>query len=261
MDTKTRRADIAIHLQRNGEVSITDMAQRHGRSEMTIRRDLDVLESEGLARLTRGGAICVRSRAYEPPILQRAAHRAEAKRRIGEAAAALVSDGDTVVLDVGTTVHALAREIPGDVSVTVVTSSLWIASELGAKGSVRTIVTGGVVRPGEMSLVGPRAESAYDDLNCDIAFLGVAGISDAKGLSEYSIDDANVKRAALAAVRRVVVLADATKVGRVALVTFAPISVVDVLVTDASPDDEVIRRLRERGVDVVHVEPKEEESP
>jgi DeoR/GlpR family transcriptional regulator of sugar metabolism len=116
-----------------------------------------------------------------------------------------------------------------------------------------------VVRHGELSLIGPRAQSAYTDLNCDTVFVGVAGISDVSGLSEYNLDDADVKRSALAAGRRIVVLADASKIGRVAFVTFAAIGAVDLLITNASPTNRAIRRIKDHDVEVLHVEPFEEE--
>jgi DeoR/GlpR family transcriptional regulator of sugar metabolism len=137
---------------------------------------------------------------------------------------------------------------------------LLIATELSTRQSVKTIVTGGVVRHGELSLVGPRAQSAFGDLNCDTVFLGVAGVSDTKGLTEYNLDDANVKRAALASGGRTIVLADASKIGQVAFVTVAPVTAIDLLITDASPDDATIRQLVSRGIGVLHVEPTNEET-
>ncbi len=259
MDSKTRRATIAEQLRVEGEASITELAAFFGTSEMTIRRDLDFLEVEGLARRARGGAISVQSRSFEPPVLQRAAHMSEAKRRIGAAAAALLAENETVIIDVGTTTHEMAKAIPSGLSITAITSSILISTELSTKASVKTIVTGGVLRHGELSLIGPRAQSAFGDLNCDTVFLGVAGISDDSGLSEYNLDDAEVKRSAIESGRRIIVLADASKIGRVAFVTFAPVSVVDLLITNASPDNPAVRRIKDHDVEVLHVEPFEEE--
>ncbi len=260
MDTKTRRATIAERLRLEGEASIVELAAMFGTSEMTIRRDLDLLEVKGLARRARGGAIAVQSRSFEPPILQRATHMALAKRRIGAAGAELLRENETVVLDVGTTTHEMAKAIHPDLHVTVITSSLLIATELSTKPRVRTIVSGGVVRHGEMSLVGARAESSYDDLNCDTVFLGVAGISDAKGVSEYNLDDAKVKQAAIASGRRIVVLADSSKLGQVAFVTVAPMRVIDLVITDAGPENPVVRSIKKQGIEVLHVEPAQKEN-
>jgi DeoR/GlpR family transcriptional regulator of sugar metabolism len=260
VDSKTRRSTIAERLRSQGEASIVELAALFGTSEMTIRRDLDQLEEDGLARRARGGAISVQSRSFEPPILQRASHSSDAKHAIGAAAASMLRENETVFLDVGTTTHEMAKAIPSDLPITAITSSLLIAMELSTKPAVKTIVTGGVIRLGEMSLIGPRAQAAFADLNFDAVFMGVAGISDLKGLTEYNLDDADVKRAAMVAGRRVIVLADESKIGRVALVTFAPIHSVDVLVTDAPASHPGIRRIREKDVDVLHVQSPEEES-
>jgi DeoR/GlpR family transcriptional regulator of sugar metabolism len=253
VDSKTRRSTIAERLRIQGEASIVELAALFGTSEMTIRRDLDLLEAEGLARRARGGAISVQSRSFEPPILLRAAHSSEAKRAIGAAAAAMLRENETVFLDVGTTTHEMAKAIPADLPITAITSSLLIAMELSTKPAVKTIVTGGVIRQGEMSLIGPRAQASFADLNFDALFMGVAGISHTKGLTEYNLDDADVKRAAMSTGRRVIVLADESKIGRVALVTFAAINSVDVLVTDAVYTHPGVRHIREQDVDVLHV--------
>jgi DeoR/GlpR family transcriptional regulator of sugar metabolism len=244
---------IAELLRDEGEASIALLAVQFGTSEMTIRRDLDQLESDGLARRARGGAISVQSRSFEPPILQRASQSALAKAAIGRAAALTLREDETVFLDVGTTTHALAKAIPDDLPITAITSSLLIAMELSTKPAVRTIVTGGVIRHGEMSLIGARAQHAFEDLNCDAVFMGVAGISETKGLCEYNLDDAEVKRSAIASGRRVIVLADESKVGRVALVTFATLRSVDLLITNASPSHPGVRAIKESDVDVLHV--------
>ena len=254
MNATTRRLEIAERLRIEGEASIADLARRYGTSEMTIRRDLDFLESEGLARLARGGAIFLHDRAYEPPVHQRAQVQPDAKRAIGEAAALMVRDDETVILDVGTTTAAMARALRPDLSATVVTHSLLIAGELAAHAGVRTLVTGGVLRPGELALIGPDAVDAYRHYNCDALFLGVAGVDPDKGLTEMNDADAHVKRAAIDAARRVVVLADATKLGRVTFATVAAVDVADALVTDAPASHPVVRAVAERGVEVVHVD-------
>lgn len=256
MNATERRGDIAERLRLEGEASITTLAGRYGTSEMTIRRDLDFLEAEGLARRARGGAIFLHSRAYEPPIHQRAAHEAGAKALIGAAAAAMVHDGETIILDIGTTTAAMAKALRDDLEVTVVTNSLLIANELANHAHVRTLVTGGTVRPGELSLVGARAVESFAQYHCDTLYLGVAAVALA-GLTEFNEDDALVKRAALACARRVVVLADATKLGRVTFANVAPLDQVDVLVTDASPDHEVLVAARDLGVEICSVAPKE----
>ena len=129
----------------------------------------------------------------------------------------------------------------------------WLASE----PSIRVIVTGGEVRPGELSLIGAGPERTFAELNCDVMFLGVGGLHPEKGFTEYSLEDAQIKRAALAASSRCVVLADASKLDRICLATVAPIAAADVLISDAPPDHPALVAVRDAGVEVVSVTPLE----
>ncbi len=255
MSADLRRASILGRLNSAGQASITELAEEFGLSEMTIRRDLEALEFEGHARRVRGGAIASQSRSYEPPIILRGEHEHSAKARIGRAAAQLLAEGETAIIDVGTTTLEMAKAIDPKLVLTVITSSLLIATELSSKPQLRAIVTGGVVRKGELSLIGARAENSFADLNCDTVFLGVAGISVGKGLTEYNLEDTRVKQEAIKAASRVIVLADATKIGKVAFANVAALKEVDVLVTNASPADKEIKKMKELGIDVIHVEP------
>jgi DeoR/GlpR family transcriptional regulator of sugar metabolism len=258
VSAKTRRLNITEQLRVEGEVAISELARQFGTSEMTIRRDLDYLEEHRVARRTRGGAISVQSRSFEPPILQRSSYHAREKAAIGRAAAALVRENETIFLDGGTTPQAMARALSPDVPITVITPSLLIAMELSTKPAVRTILTGGVLRLGELSLIGARAENSFTDLNCDAVYVGAAGVTETNGLCEFNLDDAEVKRAAIANGRRVIVLADDSKIGRVAVVTFAPIRDLDVLVTNASPNHPVVCAIREFDVEIVYATVEEE---
>jgi DeoR/GlpR family transcriptional regulator of sugar metabolism len=246
-----RRQAVLRRLATQGEAGFTELAEEFGVSEMTIRRDLESLEADGLARRVRGGAISVVSRSYEPPLSVRAATASEAKAAIGATAAALVNDGDTVIIDVGTTTLQLARALHGRHGLTVVTASLPIAVELGSDPDIRVLVTGGEVRHGELSLAGGMAEDAFAGLNCDLAFIGVAGVCVRPGLTEYNPGDGRVKRAAISAARRAVVLADASKLGRVAFATVAPLSAIDVLVTDAAAVVPATAEIAAAGVEII----------
>ena len=227
---------------------------------MTIRRDLEALESKGLIRRVRGGAIPMVSRSYEPPIAERAVSSSAAKQAIGAAAAELLANEEIAIIDVGTTTLELARAIHSHRKITVVTPSLLVAAELSNAAGVRTLVTGGVLRQGEMSLIGARAEDSFADLNCDTVFLGVAGIHPERGLTEYNLDDTRIKQAALGAARRCVVLADETKLGRVAFANVAPLSRIDVLVTDAKPGNPVVTAVEDAGAEIVFVNVPDQET-
>jgi DeoR family transcriptional regulator of aga operon len=160
-----------------------------------------------------------------------------------------VAEGDTLVIDVGSTALELARMLD-DIPLTVVTPSLRAANMLADKRAIRLIIAGGVLRPGEESLVGPLAERAFEDLRCDTAFMGGGGLDVDAGLTEYNIDDAHIKRAALGSCRRCVVLADASKLGAVTFARVCPLERVHVLVTDES-DDSTLQPFRDRGLEVL----------
>lgn len=252
MSAQQRRKGILRRLLSTGEISFAALATEYQVSEMTIRRDIESLEAAGQARRVRGGAISVLSRSYEPPFGLRRITAAGAKQAIGQAAARLLSDGDTCILDIGTTTGALAHALRGRSNLTIVTASLPIAVELGNEPELRVVVTGGQVRSGELSLTGGMAEEAFATVNCDLAFIGVAGICPDPGLTDYNPDDARVKRAALRAARRAIVLADESKLGRITFATVAPLQDIDTLVTDAPSDHPVVLAVREVGVQVVH---------
>src|ERR1700677_431423 len=246
-----RRQAVLHRLTTVGEVGFAELAEEFSVSEMTIRRDVETLEGEGLARRVRGGAISVTSRSYEPPFGVRATTAAQAKAAIGTAAGPLGHGGDTIIIDVGTTTLELARALHGRQGITVVTAALPVAVELGNEPGIRVVVTGGQVRQGELSLTGGMAEDAFTTMNCDVAFIGVAGVCLAPGLTEYNPDDARVKRAAIGAARRTIVLADVSKLGRIAFATVAPLSAVDALVTDAPAGHAVVREVAAGGTDII----------
>ena len=260
MSSKLRRVSIANRLLNTGEASISELAQTYGTSEMTIRRDLDLLEIEGLARKVRGGAVSTQSRSYQTPIMQRSALESEAKQRIGEAAAELLSPRETVIIDGGTTTLQMVKAINPGLHLTIITSSLLIASELDLKPEIDVMVTGGRLRHGEKSLVGSRAESSFEGLNVDSVFIGAAGISEENGLTEFNLEDTEIKLAAIRASRRVVVLVDASKMGQVTFVNVVPLQEIDLIVTNASPHNHSIKVDRELGVEILHVEPVAHES-
>jgi DeoR/GlpR family transcriptional regulator of sugar metabolism len=237
-------------LQERGEVTVGELSEGAEVSEMTIRRDLEALERAGALRRVHGGAISAVSRSYEPPFALRAGREPEAKQRIGRLAATLLSQGDTATIDVGSTALELARALRDAERLTVLTPSLRVANELADNAQIRLIVTGGAARPGELSLVGDVAERTFEDLHADVVFLGVGGV-DKIGLTEFNLDDTRVKRAALRSARRCVVLADATKLGRVAFARVCPLERVDVLVTDSGADDVALQPIRDAGVEVL----------
>lgn len=253
MKTAQRREAIKRRLLSSGEAEFESLAVEFNVSEMTIRRDAEFLESKGLARRVRGGIISIQGRAFEPAFEARRDAALAAKRAIAARTVQLLSDDEVVVLDSGSTVLEVAREIRNsELRLTVITPSLLAAVEVVNVPSMHVIVTGGSLRAGELSLIGAEAEAAFADLNCDTFIAGVAGLDASRGLSEYNRDEARVKSAAFRSARRVVLVADESKLGRVHLVSLLPLAELDILVTDATSENPTVRACHEAGVQVIH---------
>lgn len=251
MLAEERQQQILLTLHERGVVSVAELCEQLGASDMTIRRDLLALESKGLLRRVHGGAVSVRDRSYEPPFLVRSRQQAAEKARIADAALACIQDGDSIALDVGTTTLEIARRLGHFHNLTIVTPSLHIANLLASRPGNRVIVAGGVLRYGELSLVGNFAERIFQELFVDKLFLGIAGVDLEAGLTEYNLEDAQVKRAMLRSAKQCIVVADATKFGNVAFAAVAPLSAVHKIITDAAADAGMVQRIREQGVEVI----------
>ena len=251
MDATERQQLIVEQLATRGEVSVAEVSARANVSPMTVRRDLDELDRLGVVKRVRGGAVSVLSRGYEPPFAVRAKLNVEAKEQIAAEAAAMVHRGETLVLDAGTTTLALARRLRGVHPLTVATPSLRIASVLADERDMRIIIIGGVVRAGEHSVVGSHAQEHLAQLRFDKCFLTISGVEARSGCTEWNLDDAATKAAALASSREGIVLADAGKLGKVAFARVAPLERIDRLITDAAASDEQVALLRSAGLTVV----------
>jgi DeoR family fructose operon transcriptional repressor len=175
----------------------------------------------------------------------------EEKRRIAAAAAALVSSGDSVILDVGTTMLEMARNLLDKRNITVITPSLHIANLLTDQPGIRLILTGGIVRNGELSLVGNLAVEAFRGFYVDKLFLGVGGIDFQAGLTEFNLEDSEVKKAMLRSAKETILVADASKFGRVAFAAIGPLSAVRRIVTDRSIDPVILARLKEERIETI----------
>lgn len=251
MNSHKRHQTILELIEEQGSVQVSDLCTRFGVSEMTIRRDLAHLEQTGLVRRVYGGAVSARGRSYEPPFLTRAGEHREEKERIGRLAASLVHDGDSIALDVGTTTLEVARNLVDKHNLSVITNSLQIANVLANRPGIRLVITGGILRSGELSMIGHLAERAFREFYVDKLFLGVGGISIEAGLTEFNLEDALIKQAMLSTAKECIVVADASKLNRIAFAKIAPLSAVHKLITDSSADPETVKRLEETGISVV----------
>jgi DeoR family transcriptional regulator of aga operon len=244
-----------------GRVEIDDAAERLEVSPATVRRDLDELANQQLLVRTRGGAV-PHSVSYDLPLRYKMSRHADEKHLIGLAAAELVVPGSVVGLNGGTTTTEVARALVlrtdlGDgandgnsTQITVVTNALNIAHELAVRPHVKLVLTGGVVRSQSYELVGPLAMPTLDRLMLDIAFLGVDGISSAGGACTNNEGEAAVNELMAQHANTVVVVADASKLGRQAFARICEIDQVDIVVTGNDADPAIVADLRSAGVDV-----------
>jgi DeoR/GlpR family transcriptional regulator of sugar metabolism len=246
-----RRSALLAWLQSAGRVEVAEAALKFEAAEMTIRRDLDALVAQGAARRVRGGAVSLLLRAEEPPFSVRVVAAADAKRRIGRVAADLLADGESVALDSGTTTLEVARCLAGR-RVTVMPISLHAAWLLAHVDSLRLLMPGGEVRPGELSFVGPLATGSLAALRLDTAVLSCCGLSDGQ-VTAHDLRDAEVKRAMRAAASRTVLVVDSSKFARSAMAVVCPASEVDVVVTDGPVPGETAAELRDHGVELLSV--------
>jgi DeoR family transcriptional regulator, aga operon transcriptional repressor len=244
-----RLSSILETLSRNGSVSVTDLAEGFGVSLATIRRDLQLLDEQRLVARVHGGAVA-RSVVYELPLRYKAARRQDEKRRIGAAAAELVSEGAAVGLTGGTTTTEVAHALARLAGLTVVTNALNLASELAVRANLKLVVPGGVARPESYELVGPIAEASLAGLNLDIVFVGVDGISVEAGCTTHHEVEAYTNRALIQRARRVVVVADRTKLGRVAFARICALNEVHELITDDQAEPAAIAAISGAGVSV-----------
>lgn len=240
-------------LDEQGSVRINDLVELFGISEMTVRRDLALLERKSLLSRVYGGAVSARGRSYEPPYLARSSQNPEKKVRIGKAAAAQVLDGDSIALDIGTTTLEVARHLADRQNLTIITPSFIIAQLLSEQAGIRLILTGGILRPGELSLVGNLAERVFQEFFIDKLFLGVGAIDIKNGLSEFNMEDTLVKRAMVQSAKEIFVVTDSSKFNQVAFTQIAPLKAVQHIITDDELDPETAARYRKEGVDVMLV--------
>ena len=251
MIAQERRQRIFEDIESSGIASVRDLAQRFEVSTITIMRDLQELEQEGLIRRVHGGAISVRGASYEPPFIARESQFSTEKQRIAAKAVDLINEGDSLILDVGTTTLEIARALKGKRNLTVLVTNLRAALELASQPAIQVIVIGGKLRASELSLVRHLAEQTLRTFQVDKAFIGVGGITIEHGLTEFNFEEAGTKRTMIERARQRIVVADHTKFGKVMLTTVASLTVVDKIITGTEVDGEMVTRLRQMGVEVV----------
>jgi len=252
MNRAARLSAILERLADGGSLEVTELADDLAVSPATVRRDLVMLEQQRLLARTHGGAIA-HAVSYELPLRYKGVRHAEDKRRIAREAATYVSEGMAIGLTGGTTATEVARALADRQKLTIVTNALNIASELAVRPKLKLIVTGGVIRSESYELSGPIAEASLAGLNLDIAFIGVDGIDAKAGCTTHQEVEAHTNGVMIAHARRVIVVADSSKIGKVAFARICEITSVSGLITDHPDDADAVRTLTESGVNVTFV--------
>ncbi len=251
LNAHTRQARIAELIAIEGECSVEFLARQLGVSGMTVRRDLSAMAAAGKVIRTHGGATAAERVSFEFQFLSRTRENREAKEAIATAAAGLVRDGQSVMLDSGTTTLALAGHLRGRKGITVITTSLPIASALQFCENVQVLLLGGLVQRGAPDLAGALTEANLETLRADVAFIGADGV-DAKGnVYNNSLAVGRMLAKMAAAANRVYVVADSSKIGRTALSRFGNVAEWDGLVTDPGVDRTLASALEAAGVRLI----------
>ncbi len=233
MFAEERRNRLLHMLQEKRSLSVPEAAVQFEVTEETIRRDLKLLESSGFLQRTHGGAIPADDAKVEPSLEVRQGINMSGKDRIGRKAAALVHDGDTIILDASTSALSLARHLKLKKNLTVITNAEKIVLELYACSDITLICTGGILRPGSLSYVGRAAENTLSGLQAGKAFLSCRGFNPLRGFTDSSEPESEIRRQMIRRSQQTVYLCDHTKFDRVGFVTTAVIGDVDTLIVDA----------------------------
>ncbi|PUA38001.1 DeoR family transcriptional regulator [Paenibacillus elgii] len=246
-----RKQKILELLKEYNRVDIQGLNRILQASESTIRRDLRELEQKNLLKRTHGGAVALQNVNFEPTFLEKEISNSGAKKMIAEKAAQFIQEGDVVLLDSGTTVHYLAKELKRFTKLTVVTNAIPVAQELQHHGGVELIFLGGTLRQGVLSIVGPFAEMMLGMLCVDKAFVATNAIHPQEGLSTPNVEEASIKRKMIASAKKTILLADASKIGEQYLVKFADVSDIDAFITDDRASAQMLADFMNQGV-VIH---------
>lgn len=246
-----RQQEILRLARESGRVDVLSLAEEFQVTAETVRRDLKALDRAGMVRRVHGGAIPAGRLDFEPDVAERDTVAADEKQRIARAALAELPTDGSVILDAGTTAARLAAELPLECDLTVVTHGLPVAARLADHPGLTVHLVGGRIRHRTRAAVDDWALRAYREINADVVFLATNGFSLEGGLTTPDLAEAAVKRAVMAAARRVVLLADSSKAGQRHFARFGDLSDVDLLITDTglSPDDALA--IERAGTEVV----------
>jgi len=237
-------------LRKQSSVSVISFANQLNVSEVTIRKDLSYLESLNLLYRAHGFAILINPYINDKHINEKEKINTEKKRAIGQYAASLITDNDSIIIASGTTVLSLARDIQTTTHLTVVTAAVNVATVLSKDKNIDVVQLGGILRNSSVSVVGPFAEKMMQDFSCSKLFIGVDGFDISFGLTTTNLMEANLNRIMMKAAQKIIVLADSSKFGLRGFSKICDISEIDQIITDDKAPQQYLEKLNDIGIEV-----------
>ena len=251
--TFSRRANILEELELKGQVSVKELSKEFKISEVTIRNDLDHLEKQNMLIRARGGAIKIKfaPMSMDLPISEKEKEFLKEKQAIAKVAFKIIEEGDTIILDSGTTTTEIAKLLEPFNNLTIITNALNVANILSNFEGMNIYMPGGSLRKKSLSLVGSLADESYQRFFCDKLFLGVDGFDTSYGLSTPNSVEAHLNQIMIKMAKKVIVAADSSKFGRRRFAFIGPVSDVDMVITDSKIRDEDVKQLEQQGIEVI----------
>jgi len=246
-----REEQILALLAHQGKITVSELTRNLKVSEATIRRDLRHLAADHLIRRVHGGAMPAQTVKFEPPVLQRTSLHAEEKHHIGQAAAALIDDGDTVILIGGSTTLEVAAHLGQKRNLTIITDSLLIAQSVAKPVDVTLIVLGGIVCHSELSMEGHLAQLCLGELHANKVIMGARAVNFQQGLMLDKISEVETFRQSIRIADEVILAVDHSKFDQVATAVLSPLTMVDLIVTDSGVPSQIPAELRKLGIEVI----------
>jgi DeoR family transcriptional regulator of aga operon len=253
MMAEERRTQILQTVRSAGRVKVNELASRFSTSAVTIRNDLNELHQRGLVLRSHGGAVLPDTILRESPVHERLKTHSDEKRRIGAMAATLINDGETIILDSGTTTLEIARQIKKKQGLQIITNGVNIAAELLDARGAEVFIVGGTVRGESASISGRFTEEMFDQFSADKLFLSGAGCDLDFGVSGANLEETMVNRAMLRISREIILVADASKFSKRSMTRIALFSEIDTVISDTSLDQEIQEKLRLLGCNLILV--------
>ena len=253
MMAEERRTQILKILRSAGRVKVNELAGRFSTSAVTIRNDLNELHQRGLVLRSHGGAVLPDTILRESPVHERLKAQSDEKRRIGAMAATLIHNGETIILDSGTTTLEIVRQIKKKQGLQIITNGINIAAELLDARDSQVFIVGGTVRGESASISGHFAEEMFDQFSADKLFLSGAGCDLDFGVSGANLEETMVNRAMIRIAREIILVADASKFSKRSMLRIAPLAEIDTVISDAGLDEDIQAKLRALGCNLILV--------